>query len=421
MNAISINIDRVIYVLLCCFAFLIPFEHILEVFFGIKTVFKPYRIASILVIVVYLIKILSKGLNRNIQYRDDFLFYMIFIYGGIISLVQMTQGMFSMRLFNNDTFQIGLYLLTYFIIKNIPLSLDKWIQLFWCLTWGIILNSAYLFNAFFFYGDYSRQGGLMNNPNYVALSIVVGIAFLVYRISVNERWLPKLFYTGLLLFLLFVFPVTGSRTGLLILAVISLLVFFFASLRSKILTIIAIIGLTFFFMSQNLERFNVGASFVLTNRVSNKVGVEDVRVPIWKGALRAGEEVYFTGIGIGQFKAKFPQLFQREYHKTILECVNRGAYLSTHSDYVTLLVVYGIPSLLLYLFFLANITQKLLWKIRLAAHKISARFYQFNLMVLAAIVIFGIGSENFLSPLYWIMLAFCTVSLIVPITTEMVD
>lgn len=397
----------------------IPFEHILEVFFDIETVFKPYRTASIIVIFLYFIKVIFKGFGQ-INYKDDLPFYLIFVYGLLISMVQMTQGQFSMRYFNNDTFQISLYLLTYFIMKNMSLTPAKWVRLFWCLTWGIILNSAYLFNAFFFYGDYSRQGGFMNNPNYVALSIVVAIAFIVYRISVNEQWRKKLFYTGLALFLLYVFPVTGSRTGLFILTVLSVLIFIFASLRSKIITLVAISGMSFFFLTQNIEKFNVGASFVLTNRVIKKQGVQDVRIPLWKGALKAGNDTFYMGLGIGQFKQKFTKLFQTEYHKTILECVNRGAYLSTHSDYVTLLVVYGMPSLLFYLFFLANITRKLLLKIQLAATKAAARFYQFSLMLLAALVIFGIGSENFLSPIYWALLAFGTVSLVVPFPTEKV-
>jgi hypothetical protein len=397
----------------------IPFEHILDVFFGIDTILKPYRTASILVIGTYLIKVFFKG-GGQINYRDDFPFYLIFIYGLLISLIQMTQGRFSMRYFNNDTFQISLYLLTYFIMKNMSLTPAKWIRLFWCLTWGIILNSGYLFNAFFFHGDYSRQGGFMNNPNYVALSIVVAIAFIVYRISVNEQWRKKLFYAVLAVFLLYVFPVTGSRTGLFILAVLSSLIFIFASLRSKIVTLVAIAGMSFIFLSQNMDKFNVGASFVLTNRVINKQGVEDVRVPLWKGAMKAGNDVFFMGIGIGQFKNKFTKLFQTEYHKTILECVNRGAYLSTHSDYVTLLVVYGMPSLLFYLFFLGNITRKLMWEIQFAATKAAARFYQFSLMILAALVIFGIGSENFLSPIYWALLAFATVSLTIPFPTKKV-
>jgi hypothetical protein len=328
---------------------------------------------------------------------------------------------FSMRFFNNDIFQIGLYLITYFIIKNSRLQYAQWIRIFWCLTAGILINSYYLFDAFFFHGNYSRQGGFMNNPNYVSLSIVVAFSFIVYRVSINQSWRTKLLYSSLGLFLLFVFPVTGSRTGLLILAVICFLLFFFATLRTKLVTMVAIAGLSFFFISQNLEKFNIGASFVLTNRVIKKQGVEDVRVPIWRGALNAGQEVYFLGIGIGQFKTKFTSLFQTEYHKTILEVVNRGAYLSTHSDYITLLVVYGLPCLLLYFLLLFQLTKKLLWKIRFAIHKEEARFYQFNLMILAALAIFGIGSENFLSPIYWILLVLCSASLSITFPSQDVD
>lgn len=417
MNSIHINIDQVIYVLVCCFAFLIPFEHVLEVFFNITTVFKPYRVVSILVIFMYGVKMLYKGFPQ-INYRDDFPLYLIFVYGLIISLVQMIWSNFSMKLFNNDTFQISLYLMTYFIIKNITLDSAKWLRIFWCLTIGILLNSYYLFDAFFFQGDYSRQGGFMDNPNYVSLSIVVVFSFLVYRISVHQEWLPKFFYGSLGLFLLFVFPVTGSRTGLVILLVILSLLFIFASFRSKVLVLATATILSFFFFNQNISSFSVGASFVLTDRVIKKQGIQDVRIPIWRGAIRGGHEVYFMGLGIGQFKAKFPKLFQTEYHKTILEFVNRGTYMSTHSDYVTLLVVYGLPALLLYLFFLFQVTRKLLWRIRFSLSKEEVRFYQFNLIILTGLVIFGIGAENFLSPIYWILLVLCTASLSISFTSE---
>lgn len=409
----TIDLDKTIFYLFCAFALLLPLEHILEVFFGIETILKPYRVANILIIIVFGIK-LATGNVKEWNYWSDLPFYGIFLYGILITFFRMPDYGFSQRLFNNDIFQISLYLLVYFILKHINLNRQQWTHIFYSLTIGISLNAFYLFNAFFFNADYSRQGGFMNNPNYVALSITVAVAFLVYRLSISSSRFEKIFCITNLLFLLFVFPITGSRTGLAILFVIAILIFIFATWRTKIITVLAVSAMTFFFIGKNLDNFNIGASFVLTNRVSKKIDKQDVRVPIWEGAIAAGNEVYFTGLGIGQFKAKFPRIFQSEYHKTILEFVNRGTYMSVHSDYVGLLVIYGFVSLILYLFFLANTSLSLLKNIFRKTNKIHARFYQLNLMILAAIAIFGIGSENFLSPLYWAFLGLCTVSLSIP-------
>jgi len=252
--------------------FLIPFEHVLDIFFGVDTVLKPYRVMSILIIMAYALKLTQNG-GGNANFIDDLALYLIFLYGIIVSLVHMATGSFSMRMFNNDMFQISLYLFTYFIIKNIYLNRDNWYRLFWCLTIGIIGNSYYIFVDFFFNGNYKRAEGFMSNSNYVALSIVVAIAFILYRLSVTQKWWKQLLFAGLVLFLLFVFPVTGSRSGLAILVVLLLLFFIFASFKAKFRIVIVSVLLGIGILSQNLEKINVGASFVLTNRVAKKINI----------------------------------------------------------------------------------------------------------------------------------------------------
>jgi len=317
---------------------------------------------------------------RPKNYFDDIAFYLVFIYGFLISLVQMKNPDFSMKLFNNDLFQISLYISGYFILKNINISHQQKITVVWCLIFGILTNCFYLFNSFYFLGQYGREGGFMDNPNQVALSIVLAIAFIVYRISVTEKRFSRLIYIGMVFFLLFVFPVTGSRTGLVILLMTGTLIFIFASYRAKFTTLIAGIGLVFFFLTQNLENFNIGASFVLTNRVIKKTNEEekDVRFILWDGALKTASDSYFTGIGIGQFKAKFARIFQTTYHETILQVVNRRAYLSAHSDYIALITIYGIVGLLLYLFYLFRNTLNILRNIRFANSFKEQRFYQLD-------------------------------------------
>jgi len=415
LRPFSVNIDHIIYFFLCGFAFFIPLSEILDVFFNVRTVLKPFRIFLILAIAAYGIKVLSHGFNAK-NYLDDLPFYLVFVYGLFISLVQMIRPDFSTKLFNNDLFQITLYLSGYFILKNINISQKQRIKVLWALIIGVLINCLYLFNSFYFLGNYAREGGFMDNPNQVALSIVLSVAFIVYRISVTEKRFSKLIYIGMALFLLFVFPVTGSRTGLAILLMTAILIFIFASYRAKFFALIATFGLAFFFLTQNLEKFNVGASFVLTNRVIKKQSSEekDVRFLLWDGALRTAADNYFMGMGIGQFKAQFSRIFQTTYHSTILEVVNRRAYLSAHSDYVGLLAIYGIFGLLLYLYFLFRNTVNILRNIRFATNYKEQRFYQFCLMILACLAVFGVTAENFISPIYWVLLAICTSNFILP-------
>lgn len=422
MRPLRLNIDYAIYIFLCGFAFFIPLSEILDVFFSIKTVLKPFRAFLILAIGLYGIKILSQGFRPK-NYVEDIPFYLVFIYGFFISLVQMVRPGFSMNLFNNDTFQVSLYLLAFFITKNINISQKQRTNILWALIIGILINSFYLFNSFYFLGNYAREGGFMDNPNQVALSIVLAIAFIIYRIALTEKRFSKLIYIGLVFFLLFVFPVTGSRTGLVILLLVGTLVFIFASFKAKLTTLLAAVGLVFFFLTQNLEEFNIGASFVLTNRVIKKQSEEerDVRFLLWDGALKAASDNYFIGIGIGQFKAQFPRIFQTNFHPTILKVVNRHAYLSSHSDYVALITIYGIVGLLLYLFYLFRSTLSILRNIRFASSFSEQRFYQFCLMILACLAAFGLTAENFISPIYWLLLAVCTSNFIPSIKSKTPD
>ncbi|MFK7935338.1 MAG: O-antigen ligase family protein, partial [Saprospiraceae bacterium] len=274
----------------------------MEVFFGIETILKPFRVFSLAAIGLFLVKTLYGGW-RPLHFKADLPLYGIFLYGVLISLWRMPQPFFSERLFESDLQQILIHLATFFVIKNMDLSRAQYIRIFWFLTIGILCNCLYLYNSFFFFGMASRQGGLMDNPNYVALSIVFAIAFLLYRITENTNRKRQFIYAGLLLFLLFIFPVTGSRTGLILLFAISALTFVFVSWRTKIITLLTAAVFAFILTNQGSIQLQFGAVQVLSNRVTSKMasGEQDVRFPIWRGALRAGEEVWFSGVGIGQF------------------------------------------------------------------------------------------------------------------------
>ena len=251
----------------------------------------------------------------------------------------------------------------------------------------------------------------MDNPNYVALSICVAVAFLLYRLRVVKRWKKKVLPLLLILFLLFVFPVTGSRTGLAILLAMAVLTFVFADWRSKIATVAVVIAAFFALDFSGTADLSFGPAYILANRVQKKDANEDVRVPVWRGALRLGSTTWFTGIGIGQFKAQFSKLFKFEYNDQIVRIVDRGAHLSTHSDFVGLLVIYGAPGLLLYLFYLFDALRSLWQRMRYSKSPRADRFFRMCFLLLTSLVIFGLGSENFLSPLYWIVLAMATVSI----------
>ena len=348
----------------------------------------------------------SLRLSRDI--KEDTFFYAIFIYGIIVSLVQMVLVYFNMKLFLNDTFQIVLYLGIFFIIKNIDVSLSEYRRIFWYLIAGLVVNSIYLFYNFYVLSKHSRETGFMDNPNYVALGLVVTLIFLILHlrnISISKEWL---LIWGIILFSSFILIVTGSRTGLVILVIVGSVLLLFLSNLQRILLFFGgiILGFIFLFKSPNIAEVNT--PLILIERLNNSEVTEDTRFFLWKGAIDAAQDSYFLGMGIGQFRANFFDYFSDENNRIIYNQIRYGAALSEHSDYFALLTGYGIIGLLLYFYFLFLSVVKNINYSRASRTILLRQFYQFNILLLISIAIFGLTSENFHNPLYWFLIAYST-------------
>ena len=400
-----LDLNNLVYWLLCLYAFLVPFEHILEIYFGIDTIFKPYRVVALLLIAAFVIRGIRNPTFSTDNQKDIFL-YLVYIYGLLISFLYMIFAPFNMGKFYNDLFQTGLYLATFFVLKSTPISRKQWVRLFWFLVVGIVINAAYLFYSYYILMDFRRQAGFMDNPNYVALSLVVAIIFLALRIRVSPRLWSRISYSLLIPFLLFVFVISGSRSGLVILIIGSLFLFFGASLRSKLL--IAVLGIGLLFNPLTLDRVDFGAPLVLMERINTLDATSDPRFPLWRGAIRASFESNLLGMGIGQFKANFADYFRNEKNLVIYEVVNRGAHLATHNDYLEVVTDFGLPGLLFYLTFLFISMRQLLGKLNTTRDPWERNIYQLCVIILFCLLIFGMASSNSHKPLYWFLLALVT-------------
>lgn len=403
---LRINYNTLLFYLLCTYAFLIPFEHILEIFYGIDTVLKPYRVLAILIIFTYIIRGMTTGVSTfSKDIKSDIFFYSIFIYGLIITMVQAFLSPFELRHFYNDAFQITLYLSVFFIFKNTNFTLDQITKITWSLVAGILINAVYLFNNFYFLKDFRRQSGFMDNPNYVSISLVIAISFILLQLTNIRKILFKTFFSISILFLLLVLVISGSRTGFLIFGMISLIIFFYASWGKKLLILG---GMAFLFLMYSGKTGSLGAPLIVFERLDKIDSSEDTRFPLWRGAFKAVLSSNFAGLGIGQFKTRFREFYLYSNEKTIYENVNRGAHLSPHSDYVAIGVTYGILGIFCYLLFLFHSYKTILKNLLSAENRKLFLHFQFCLILLITLTIFGITSENFTSAIYWMSLAIST-------------
>lgn len=410
-RSLAINLNQVLLFLFHIYVFALPFELVLEFLFGIDTIFKPFRVFSLLIIGVYGLKVLSSGFYLYRDYQSDLFLYAVFAYGIIISLFRIIVGNFHMGLFFNDLFQSGLYLTTYFIYKSTPITRQQGLSLFQALVWGLSINAVYTYYNYVNFLVGGRQAGFMDNPNYAALGIVAVSTFLLLRTAYLSRKSKILFNYLLVAFLLLLFGVAGSRTGFVMFLVSSVFIFYFSSLRKKGFLILIIASIGLFFMPSKLEEISSSGPGLLLHRVNRSLneGEEDVRFVVWRGAFRVFEETGYSGMGIGQFKAKFSYYFSEETNSLILEMVNRGYFLSLHNDYLAILADYGFPSLLFYLLFLFFSVTKLWRQTRQRRQQAMVQFFtHLTFILFTCLIIYGMAAENFQHQLFWFLLMFCT-------------
>lgn len=409
---IKTSLNTILFNLLLVYAFLVPLELVLEVLFGIDTVLKPYRVLAILIIGLAMLGTLSQKIRIGIDIREDLFLYLVFIYGLIVTFLSMIYTPFGMSHFFNDAFQVGLYLGMYITLKNLDLNSKRWEYLLWSLVIGICLNAGYIFYKVRTFQASSREAGFMDNANFVALSSVVAIAFLLKRVDIWRNTRKLVISIGALLLLGSVFLGAGSRTSLVVLVLVLSLIYYYSVWWKKALAflMIGLFGVYFYFYQPQQTAWRPGNA--LANRIVELDASDDPRFAIWKGALRAAMQTNFMGLGIGQFTHRFPEFFQSENHRVVYNNVRFGIGLSAHSDYFALLTEYGLIGVCLYILFIVVSLVKV--STLMSAHygNQSLRIaYQFNLIILFSLATFGIASETFLSPLFWILLAISTKTL----------
>jgi O-antigen ligase len=408
---VNIWFDRLIHQLVCLYAFFIPLELILEVFFDIDTILKPYRVLAIIIILVFVVRSLHR-IPYNVDLKYDWFLYALFTYGLIITGYRMLSTAFGMSHFYNDVFQMGLYLGVFIVIRHSDFSMRQVLKVFHYLTLGVLVNSIYIFNTFYIVRDYERHAGFMDNPNYTALSILIILLYLILQLPFKS-FFGRFWSWVAILFFFYIFIIAGSRTAFLVLVLIMAGVIAFTTLRGK-LVMLSVGG--FFLLFLLVGRFNAVKTegpLILFERLHESTWGNDPRLPTWRGVIRASVETDFIGLGIGQFKARFHEFFYDVNDSLIRRIISRGYFLSPHSDYFAVLITYGIVGLILFVIFLTRALIKNIKAVFQSNSMQEKQYAQLVLFSLGAIVLFGITAENFNSALYWIILSLCskTVSL----------
>ncbi len=402
---IRIDLDRLLFQLLCLYAFLVPFELVLEIFFGIDTIFKPYRVVCLVLIGLYSLRAIKQGgFSLSKDFREDSFLYLVFIYGILISFYNMIVVEFHLGKFYNKLFQNALYLAVFAIVKGLPMTREQLRKIQRYLLWGLVINGIYVLANRYTGITLNRQSGFFDNPNYLSLGLIYALGYLAINLK-SVKFSDKVLYLILIPICLLAFLVAGSRTGALVMMVVLLLMLSFQSLRSILIGLVVLAVLSPVYLLVSDTNLSLRPTTVLEDRFQDLDIGDDPRFPIWEGVIRASMKTNFVGLGLGQFEARFPEFYREENNIVIYEMLAYGYYLSPHSDYLAVLVSFGIVGLVFFLLFFFFSIRKIL---SLFWRSTGDSLLRMQLIGIIALVIFGIAAENFVSGLYWLILTLST-------------
>jgi O-antigen ligase len=246
----------------------------------------------------------------------------------------------------------------YLIVAGLVFTYSQLRQVFRIMAWAILTLAAM---AVAFGAEGERlwmAAGRFANPNDLAAVLLMGLPFwwLVIADPRSSR-AYKVFAGGAIGFQLLAMAKTGSRGGILALAVVGLIVFWRSSPRHKLLiafaAIVAVAAAALFLPPRLKERY-----FTLSERLrevedpddydqerqeeaERAAGSTSARRQLLQASLALTLEHPIFGVGAGQFAVA--------ENESAREAGQRGQWQVTHNSYTEISSETGIPGLLFYL------------------------------------------------------------------------
>jgi len=400
-----LSLSQVVKIFFAMAVFLFPFEQALLFFFGFDNILKPYRAALVLAILFLpfsRFRLAPRAFWLLAAFAGLYtLGFALALFWSISSPVSLGTTVHQLILV---AFATSYLVLAAYCIET-PEQLDRLIML---VLAAVIISTGiwYIDN---FTASFYRATGFFRNPNHFAYMLALSILFSIYAItrSSGKRML-QLVLALYIPFAIFMLILSGSRS---VLATItpSLLFFVFCFITmpgrgASRRMITGLIGLMVLIISALI----IVNSNLLSARLLERFSAEHLatgsgRWDLWRAGLLAAEDYLFTGLGIGQY------LHQHSYY---IRQVSGSVYdtvfefdLGLHSEFVNMLVEFGVLGLLLYSACLVAlwITLRRFYKDfpewRHLANVLQAAFL-FDLL-------FSASQDMYTFAGHWIILAFC--------------
>lgn len=405
---ISAQLPRRMYQLsTAAFTFLLPFEHLWNLIFGEKTIFKPYRLAGLAMLAFTVGRAL--GLGRRALRVDTFDLHLIALFSwgfGLALLWHVVEGASIEKTFPELTlivFGLGLHI----AVKNAcdtHADLKMWLNAY---VVGSVL--ALLLG----YGTSSgRLTGLYKNPNSLGTNAGLVTLFCLASLWFSPKkqgvWLTAAYSTLAALGVVFVLK-SGSRGALISTAAATVILVLklpkrrVFSVKNLVRAAAALAAIGAFTPILKAELLNERSDQVALSRYDLEAVKEmSGRAEIWHSAWVMSKKYHFIGAGISGYRSR--------YHDALagigisVSSYTRGNGLGTHSDFVSVLVNYGLVGVVIFLSFVFHLGLRLVRRLQCSDRL--DRITAFGAVAPFVVVFQQLATNSFLSPGYYFFLAF---------------
>lgn len=277
---------------------------------------------------------------------------------GLYLLAALYLLIISVSIFNYVPYVYGGYSILRQLLIVIPffylVSMDiinenlKYYELMkWYITGVILLSLAFIFKIELSYSIDMRLFVMGINPNSIALFCISASLMMYHLIKVGlASKKVMIVYLIFIPILIYITILTGSRGGLIGLLIgISIYFFFdskgvFSKLSKVFQAIIVLIFLLVVFFSNE----------IITTRFSESDTIISSRLPIWETAFSLLDNDMLFGIGVFR------------YEKDMTRAI--GMPISTHNEYLSVLVYSGIIGLVIFIMFILILIKSSLYAIK---------------------------------------------------------
>ncbi len=395
--------------LLMVYFFLLPFEHILVRYFENRTVFKPYRLVGLVIIVAW--PFLMPRRRTRLDFFDKGILFLVGLGLAMAAFWKVVDDAGYLSWAFND---VLLTLFSFFVYLAFKSTFDPRRTTQPVLTayiagivCGVLLH-PFAPGA----GEATRLSAFFKNPN--SLSAAAGASFLLLLAAVlfgkKRRSIVQIRRAATMLLLLVVVVLTGSRSGALALTLGTFILLMMptiagrrlgtSQMRKRVTLTVGALMIAASALVMTTQGVEDSAGVLKRYERSGSVTTGSGRSDIWRAVWNVAVDHYLLGVGTAQY---------RYYHRTYIRRLGhlddprmKDHDVGAHNEYLSMLVSTGLLGLAVYLWLFLKLFSRV--RKRLALEPFVSPVMAAAIPIMVLFMVAGVGGTLFKSPHYFLFL-----------------